>query len=986
MAVTSKLKPVVDLPVWEWMRPSPVTLAGICISLTTYPDASSRYIYNLYSNTQNYRYDTVTDSWDQVASPLNTINNNIGAACYSKWHGRYGRAISNGGGNNTIEMAALQGSLLVGARIRIVAGRGAGQERTITTVSDPIIKDRGVVTGASTTQIIDNNNASNNIQYKQWSVNQWRDYQVRVLYGSAAGTLVRPILYNNYNTITFYDVAWQAVTPWWGPIAPNTTSQGSSTNTLYQIESNIVTVDSNWVTTPDSTSQFVVLTDGIWKIDSSSVNSFWALCYYDIISDCWYQKTANGGITTAAFSTDITIEKTLEYPTLALSGTATPITTSLSGRLLGDSTLSLSANQYANYEIRILSGTGIGQTRNIITNSLSAFVIGRDWSTIPDGTSQYGIYRDNNKIYFSGSTNSCLWQYDAASDLTYTGKVFDYGTARSASASIAGFEPISIASITRTANAVISVSVAFGGNGNSSGTGGYLVGQIVTITGTTATARITSINSSGVVTGVSLEFGGAGGYTSSNGVTTAVTPTGGSGLTVNYTVGDMAIVTTSIAHPFKNGDTVTIAGATPSNYNGTFTIVSYTGTSSNTVFGYVVTGSPVTATFTAQTGNSLTDVTKNWATNEHAGKLIQFITNSTASTQPVIATRIISSNTSNTISWVLAATTPTTGVGRYAIMDAKPFAPETSVSTIIGTNAINTVLKTGIATGGTLTTLIDTTKNWPINYFATTTPTGASNTGRIVRIIAGTGAGASATITSNTSNTLTFATQSAAPDNTSVYEILDNYGVATATGTTTNLTDSTQNWPINIFAGKRVRILSGNGQVNESTISGNTQTTLSFSTIGGTPDVSSAYAILEPSPRGAGNGMVAIKNSSNSALNGKYIYMMRGGTSNEIGRYNITTEQFEFLTYFPFTETFTTGTMWVYDNADRIYIQKDATGRIMYYDLLRNQIYNSSTIPYGMGTGNPGNKMEIVTTADGLKYLYIGRHNGQEFWRTLIYW
>lgn len=980
MAVTSKLKPVVDLPVWEWMRPSPVTI-GNGLSFTTYPDASSRYIYNVYGNTQNYRYDTVTDSWDQVANPLNVINNNVGAACYSKWHGHYGRAISNGGGNNTIEMAALQGSLLAGARIRIVAGRGVGQERTITAVSDPIIKDRGVVTSASNGQIIDN---SGNVLAKQWNVNQWRDYQVRVLYGQTAGALVRPILYNNYNTITFYDAAWQAVTPWWGPISPTTTNNSGNLNTLYQIESNIVTVDSNWVTTPDSTSQFVVLTDGIWKLDSASNNSFWALCYYDIISDCWYQKTANGGVFSSALTTDVTMEKTLEYPILALSGTATPISTSLSGRLLGDSTLSLSANQYANYEIRILSGTGIGQTRNIITNSLSAFVIGRDWSTIPDGTSQYGIYRDNNKIYWTGNGGSTIFQYDAASDLTYTGKVFDYGTARSGSASIAGFEPISIASITRTANAVATVAVASGGSG-------YVVGQVVTITGTTATVRITAVNSSGTVTGVSIDFAGAGGYTSSNGVTTTTPPTppnAGSGLTVNYTVGDMAIVTTSIAHPFKNGDTVTIAGATPSNYNGTFTIVSYTGSSSNTIFGYAVTGSPVTATFTAQTTNSLTDVTKNWVSGEHIGKLIQFFTNSSASNQPTVQTRVISGNTSNTISWVLAGTAPTTGIGRYAIIDNKPFAPETSVSTIIGTNAINTVLKTGIATGGSTTTLIDTTKNWPLNYFSNTFPSGTSNTGRIVRIIAGTGSGTSATILSNTSNTLTFATQTAAPDNTSVYEILDNYGVATATATTSTLIDTTQNWPTNIFAGKRVRLLSGNGQTSEVVISSNTQTTLTFgaANTGNASDVSTAYAILEPSTRGQGNGMVAIKNSSNSALNGKYIYMMRGGASNEIGRYNITTEQFEFLTYFPFTETFTLGTMWVYDNADRIYIQKDATGRIVYYDLLRNQIYNSSTIPYGMGNGTPGNKMEIVTTADGLKYLYIGRHNNQEFWRTLLFW
>jgi len=30
--------------------------------------------------------------------------------------------------------------------------------------------------------------------------------------------------------------------------------------------------------------------------------------------------------------------------------------------------------------------------------------------------------------------------------------------------------------------------------------------------------------------------------------------------------------------------------------------------------------------------------------------------------------------------------------------------------------------------------------------------------------------------------------------------------------------------------------------------------------------------------------------------------------------------------------------------------------------------------------------MEIIQTADGLKYLYIMRHTGQEMWRTLLFW
>lgn len=86
----------------------------------------------------------------------------------------------------------------------------------------------------------------------------------------------------------------------------------------------------------------------------------------------------------------------------------------------------------------------------------------------------------------------------------------------------------------------------------------------------------------------------------------------------------------------------------------------------------------------------------------------------------------------------------------------------------------------------------------------------------------------------------------------------------------------------------------------------------------------------------------------------------------------------------------TTGAMYCYDGEDRIYINLSTTlglsGRLMYYDLVKNIVVPSSTIPYGHSTAVSGNRMEIVETADGLKYLYIMRHSGSEMWRTLLFW
>jgi len=971
MPVTSKLKPKIDLPVWEWARPAINTVTTgntTCVD----PTSASRYIYYL-NNTNNSatgfsRYDTITDSWQALSNTINNHSNQYAATLtYSKWHGHYGRVISAGTGLNTLELAALQGNALVGYKIRIIAGRGAGQERTITAVSDPIVKDRGLVTSTSTTQIIGD---TAGVAVKQWKINQWRDYQVRTIYGTTAGALVRPILYNNYNTLTFSDPAWASITPWWGPTSPTSTAN-TTTPTIFQIESNIITVDSNWATAPDATSQFVILSDGIWYISSIASGAGYTITYYDVIADIWYNKTSTFNLFSVSMGTDACSEKFLEYPNYVLvdnatSGTAKTLTdTSLAS-------LSLSANQYTNYAIGILSGTGVGQYRSIVASTSSTFFVGESWETTPDSTSQYGIYRDVNKFYWQGGGQAAIFQYDTLVDQHVTGKIYDYGVARTVAVSGIGFEPLAITSITRATGGATAVNIVNGGSG-------YNVDTIINFTGG-ASIRVTNINSSGTITGVSIETFGSG-YTGSGGTmtissTVPALPAGGSAATITCnTASTVGTVTTVAAHPYKIGDSITITGDTASapNFNNTYTIIS---TNTVTSFGFI-TSAAQNATVPAQGTTSLVDITRNWASNELQNKLVQIT--SGAAPSPTVQIRKITSNTSNTINWTGTITAATNSTSRYVILDEKAFATEQSYAVVAAGG------KSGIATSGTSSSLTDTTKNWPINYWTDTRPTGASNTARKVKIIAGTGNGAEIAITSNTANTLNFASQSFTVDNTTVYEIMEGFGQATS-GSSSTLFDTTQNWATNSMVGKRVRLVGGTGITQEATITTNSQTGLTFNAISFTVDTTTSYSIIEPTTRGAGNSIFVPRNSTKPSLNNKYLYMFRGNATAELGRYNITTEVYEPITFFPLTETLTTGTSYAYDGVDRIYFQKDATGRCYYYDIVSNDIVNSSTTPYSQGTAAVGNRMEVVTTEDNLKYLYMIRNGGQEFWRCLLFW
>jgi hypothetical protein len=126
---------------------------------------------------------------------------------------------------------------------------------------------------------------------------------------------------------------------------------------------------------------------------------------------------------------------------------------------------------------------------------------------------------------------------------------------------------------------------------------------------------------------------------------------------------------------------------------------------------------------------------------------------------------------------------------------------------------------------------------------------------------------------------------------------------------------------------------------------------------------------------------------ADTAKAGRWLISNRGGISNGFDIYDIPSNTWDISPVFtPQTVTLTTGSMFVYDGADTYFFTKDATGRVYSLDLQTFQVNGETTTPYAHGSAVIGNRMEIVTTADGLKYLYIMRHNGAEMWRTLRFW
>ena len=248
-----------------------------------------------------------------------------------------------------------------------------------------------------------------------------------------------------------------------------------------------------------------------------------------------------------------------------------------------------------------------------------------------------------------------------------------------------------------------------------------------------------------------------------------------------------------------NGDNATLSGSavltidetrvaatfkirTPSADAGT--AANETGTASG-----IAPGDNGTATGT-QTSTTLQDNTKTWTVDEWKGAAVS-ITAGTGAGQ----TSTVSSNTTNTLTVSPGWTTTPDGTSVYAITRTN--------------------------------TLQDVTKTWATDVWK----------GRTDSIAVGTGAGQAKTVSSNNANTLVLASAwTTPPDNTSQYVI--------KILTSTTLGDPSKSWTKNEWAAQPVFIAAGTGAGQTRTVSSNSENILTVSPAWTkTPDGTSQYLI-----------------------------------------------------------------------------------------------------------------------------------------------
>lgn len=966
MSVTSSLKKQVDLPVWEWCRFAPIVSAA---GSTLCSDESSggRYIY--YVGATCYRYDTWSDGWQMIATPPIALTGGIGPTRYTVYGGYRGKVLA--ATSNTLRIPGLQGNKLVGKTIRIYDGRGVGQERVITYISGATVHEFGIATTASVSAIVDAQTIP-----KKWKINQWSGYQCRLVFGTGQSQ-VRKILYNDHTGLTFTDTNWQSYDSWsntgWASTAPYQLPVNAVTH--YVIESRVITLDSAWTTVPDETSRFVVLSGAIWFLTQKTLaTGAAAMQCYDILSDQWITKTCPGYLWPVLAQTDVSIERTGESGGMFCSGTCTASDT----RSLTDSGASWTYDRYSNLQIRVTNpSTGTVMRHRITGNNNNRIWVDTAWEyTIPTGHT-YSIYGDTNSIWVMGNSGSSMYKYLVEEDQWTPAQETDSGVVKNFAYAKTGQSYSFQATIAVVNTGVTSVLITASGTGYQIGDISYIGGGAGNTGG--AKVRVTDVDTySGVVKGIELWACGTGGtYTAGGGHATIALIGTGAGLTVHVqTVGPVGYGTSAIVTDFKKDDVIWGSGATVAAWN--FTGATIIAKDSLLNFHVVAPNYVAPVANIVQATTAIVDASKNWTPGEHIGKTVLL---TTVGVTPSIQIRKITGSTATTL-FVVAVPTAAgvVGTSRYIINNLNDFGRDDQykqqeldssgwvfsgsttsltdtgktwfpgqwngykVKIICGTgydcgeivitgNTSDSLIFTGttftadtttkyrimhsygIATGTfAATTLADNTKTWRVNQWA----------GKSVRLYIGSLATPTfeRTITSNTINTLTYATTTTVSDANTLYTIL---------GT-----------PIR-NAG--IQIMWNYGQTNTDV-----RGKYLYVPRGGTT-VAAGWNLLDRYDINQDQWDYSILQNpaaERETLGSQWCY--DGGD----------------------------GIYWSPSGAQGT--------RLFYINLNTLTVDAAGIHPYANGVAVVGNRMEINSTADGLEYLYTLRVTGAEFFRTLLWW
>jgi hypothetical protein len=158
----------------------------------------------------------------------------------------------------------------------------------------------------------------------------------------------------------------------------------------------------------DNTSQYRLLTPVFFVLGAGTLASG-SFKRFDFATNTWV-TLVNTGLP-ASWGTDGRLVSTPAWLDLGFKSFATGTATAGASTTLTNSAKSWTTNQWANYQIRITAGTGLGQIRTVASNTGTVITVSSAWTTTPDATSQYSLEGNDDFIYALGNNAVTMYRY-----------------------------------------------------------------------------------------------------------------------------------------------------------------------------------------------------------------------------------------------------------------------------------------------------------------------------------------------------------------------------------------------------------------------------------------------------------------------------------------------------------------------------------------------------------------------------------------------
>lgn len=377
---------------WQMMTPAPIASVAASFMLAAGSGNQNKALL-VISATAHYLYDHAQDGFMQI--PSGALAGTFGAgACgaYSPWSITY---TANGGSVTTATVAAATHNInayVEGETIEFISsGTNNGLRRKITNVRNNA--------GAGTITLTFDRSVNTAVL----NTHTFRISSGRFFVMSAGTTAA-----GSWKTFDIGTMAWQANLSITGfPATWATDGKAVSTAKMANVEENGTASAGSTTTLTDSTKA--------WTVDA--YKNHWVLIV-DGTGEGQMVKITSNTATQLTFGTLATgLDATSVYQ---ISGSkpafASGLATAGGASTLTNGAKAWTANQWTNYQIRIISGTGVGQTRTIASNTGTVITTSAAWTVNPDTTSVYVIEGNEDYIYIAGNNAVTMYRYSISAN------------------------------------------------------------------------------------------------------------------------------------------------------------------------------------------------------------------------------------------------------------------------------------------------------------------------------------------------------------------------------------------------------------------------------------------------------------------------------------------------------------------------------------------------------------------------------------------